>query len=101
MNVSKYPNGTITMSPPEIFYKILNSLGICGESKIHNTPANVILTKDEYGNGGKQEWRYSSVIGRMNYLSGTTISDIIFSVHRCANYSIYTKKSHEESVKRI
>ena len=28
MNVSKYPNGTITMSQPVIIDKILNSLGI-------------------------------------------------------------------------
>ena len=41
MNVNKYPNGTITMSQPE----------------------NIILTKDEYGNGRKQEWHYRSVIG--------------------------------------
>ena len=54
MNVSKYPNGTITMSQPAIIDEILNSLGICDESKMHDTPANVILTKDEDGNGRKQ-----------------------------------------------
>ena len=53
MNVKKYPNGTITMSQPEIINKILNSLGICDESKFHNTPANFILTKDEDRNGRK------------------------------------------------
>ena len=46
INVSKYPNGTITMSQPE----------------------NVILTKDEDGNGRKQEWHYHSVIGH-EYIS--------------------------------
>ena len=35
------------MSQPEIMDKILHSLGTCDESKIHDTPENVILTKDE------------------------------------------------------
>ena len=42
---------TITMIQPEIIDTILNSLGICNESKMHDTPASVILEKDEYGNG--------------------------------------------------
>ena len=36
-----------------------------------------------------------------NYLAGTARPDILFAVHQCANYSIDTKQSHEESVKRI
>ena len=50
MNVNKDPNVTITMSQFEIIDQILNSLEICGESTIHDTPANFILTKDEDGN---------------------------------------------------
>ena len=42
------------MRQPTIMNKILNSLGICDESKIHDTPANNILTTDEDGNGRKQ-----------------------------------------------
>ena len=53
MNVRKHPNGTITMSQPTIINKILNSQGFCNESKMHDSPENVILTKDEYGNGRK------------------------------------------------
>ena len=68
---------------------------------MHDTPANVILTKDEYVNWRKQERHYSSVIGQMNYLDGTTRLDIIFSVHQCAKYSIDPKQFHEEAVKRI
>ena len=45
MNVRKYQNGTITTIQPAIIDKILNRLGICNELKIHDTPANVILTK--------------------------------------------------------
>ena len=101
MNVSKDPNGTITMSQPAIIDKILNTLKICEDSKMHDTPANIILTRDENGNKRKQEWHYRSVIGQMNYLAGTTRPDILFAVHQCAKYSIDPKQSHEEAVKRI
>ena len=89
MNLSKYPNGTITMIQPEIVGKILDALGICDESKMHDTPASFILTKCEDVNGSKQEWHYRSVIGQMNYLDVTTRTDTLFSVHQCAKYSIY------------
>ena len=46
------------MRQPAIIDKILNSLGIDDEFKMHGTPANVILTKYEDGNGNKQEWHY-------------------------------------------
>ena len=41
------------------------------------------------------------MIGQINYLTGTTRPDIIFSMHQCAKYSIDPKQSHEESVKMI
>ena len=88
MNFRKYPNGTIKMSQHALIEKILNSLGICDESKMHDTPANVILIKYEDINWRKQEWHYSSVIGQMNYLSETTRPVIIFTVHQCAKYRI-------------
>ena len=101
MNVSKDPNVTITMSQPAIIDKILNRLGIFDESKVHDVPTNFILTRDKYGNGRNKEWHYRSVIGQMNYHAGKTRPDIIFALHKCAKYIIYTKQSHEESVKSI
>ena len=55
MNGREDPYWTITMSQPTIINKILNSLGIYNESKMHDTPENDILTKYEDGNGRKQE----------------------------------------------
>ena len=101
MNDRKDTNGTITMIQPEIIDKILNSLGIFDESKMHNIPANFILTKYEDVKGRRQELHYRSVIVQMNHLSGKTRPDILFSVHQCAKYSIYPKQSHEEAIKRI
>ena len=58
MNSRKDTNGTITMSQPAFIDKILNRLGILDEPKNYNTPENVILTKDEDGNGKNQEYHY-------------------------------------------
>ena len=96
-----YANGTINIIQHAIIYKILNSLGICYESKMYDTPEIFILTRDEDGNGRKLEWHYSSVIGKMNYLSGTTRNDILFAVNEFETYIIYPKQSHEESFKMI
>ena len=37
----------------------------------------------------------------MGYFSGTTRSDILFAVHKCAKYIIDPKQYHKESIKRI
>ena len=101
MNFRKNPNGTITMIQPAVIEKLLNSLWICGEWKMHDAPANVILTKDEDGNGRKQEYHYCSVICQIKYIYGRTKPDIHFYVHQYAKYSIDPKQSHKEGVKSI
>ena len=68
---------------------------------MHNIPANIILTKYEYGNGRKQEWHYCSVIGEMNYLAETIRPGIIFAMHQFVKYSTDPKQSYEKDVKRI
>ena len=54
MNFSKDRNETITMSQPAFIDKILNSLGIYDESKMHDTPANVILKNMKMKMGGSK-----------------------------------------------
>ena len=89
------------MSQHAIINKILNNLGIDDESKLYDTPKNGILTKNEDENGRKQYWHYHSVFIQMNYLAVTTRPDIPFTVHQCIKYSIYSKQTHKEDVKRI
>ena len=76
INVIRDPNVTITKRQPANIKKILNRLGICDESKMHDTQTNFILTIYEDGNGREQDWRYPSVIGQMKNLSETTGPDI-------------------------
>ena len=69
------------MIEPANIDNILNILGICDESKMHDTPANIILIKDETGTEEKRKRHYCSVIGQMNCLAGTIRPDIIFAMH--------------------
>ena len=46
----------------------------------------LFLTKYEDGSGRKQEWKYRSVIDRMNYIAVTTRPDVIFAVYQCAKH---------------
>ena len=68
---------------------------------MHDTPANIILTKYEDENFRKKEWHHCSVIGQMNYIDGTNRPDILFAVHQYAKYIIDTEQYHEGDVKRI
>ena len=89
------------MSQPAIIDKILNSLGIFNESKMHEIPWKHFLTKDENGDRRTQEWHYHSVIGKINYLSVTTRPYIMLPVHKCANYIIDPKQSHKKLLKGL
>ena len=79
------------MSQSAIIKKILNIKEICDVSKMHDAPVNFILTEYEDVNGRNQEWNYRSVIGQMNYNPGTTIPDILFTMHQCEKYIINPK----------
>ena len=89
-----------TFTQPHLIERILNTLHLQNESKMHDTPANKILTKTSTG-PRQQDWNYRSVIGMMNFLAATTRPDILFAVHQCARFSINPGKEHEEAVKRI
>ena len=68
---------------------------------MHDTPANVILTKDEDGNWMKWEWHYCLLIGQIDSFPERKRLYIPFAFHQCAKYSIDSKQSHEEAVKNI
>ena len=81
--------------------RIIDALGIQDESKMHDTPTNVILNRDESGKKQTQDWNYRSLIGMMSYLASTPRPGILFPVHQCARFCSCPKRSHEEAVKRI
>jgi len=98
---NKNGHNKLELTQPHLIQRIVDTLGIQDESKMHDTPANVTLNRDESGKDRVQSWNYRSVIGMMSYLASTSRPDILFAVHQCARFSSCPKKSHEEAVKRI
>ena len=61
------------------------------------TPAlkNNILHKDTNGPNRKQRWDYRSAICMLDFLSVSTIPDILCVVHQCARYCNSPKLSYQ------
>ena len=60
-----------------------------------------LLHKDSDSPDMTLDFRYCSVIGKLNFLEKSTHPDISISVHRCARLSESPKRSHAEAVKHI
>ena len=102
IKVDKGPDGTITMSQPALIQRILTALDLAGENvRMHDTPANTVLFRDEDGAKRIQSWNYRSVIGMLMFVATSTRPDIAFAVHQCAKFNANPKRCHEEAVKRI
>ena len=102
MKVDKTPDGTITMTQPALIQRILSALDLTGDNvRMHDTPANTVLFKDETSAQRTQTWNYRSVIGMMMFVATSLRPDIAFAVHQCAKFNTCPQKCHEEAVKRI
>ena len=69
---------------------------------MHDTPAkpNKLLHRDEEAGHRTYQWSHHSVMGMLNYLSGTHL-DLLFLVHQSFRFCSHPKLSHEKAVKRI
>ena len=99
LQVKKEADG-IELTQPAFIERIIEQVGLKDE-RMHDTPADTILGRDEEGQERKTDFHYRSVIGQLNYLAATTRPEIQFAVHQCARFSQDPKMSHEKAVKRI
>ena len=104
VDVREKQNGYFELVQPFLIQRIIDLLGIEGES-FHNTklaPAvNPLPHKDLQGEKKKNMWNYRQAVGLLTYLQGTTRPDIAMAVHQCARFSINPMLSHERAIKRI
>ena len=59
------------------------------------------LSKDLEGSSQTSRWEYQSIIGLLNYISGSSRPDIAYATHSAAIFSSNPKASHDKVVKRI
>ena len=59
------------------------------------------LVKDVDGSATCGTFSYSSVVGKLLYISVHARPDIAYAVNYCARYMFFPNKSHETAFKRI
>ena len=90
------------MTQPALINRILKALDLDGKKvKMHDTPVNTVLLKDDEGKTRLHDWNYRSIIGMMMFVATSTRPDIAFAVHQCAKFNTNPKRCHEEAVKSI
>ena len=101
VHVQHHNDGSIELSQPHLIQRIIDTLGLKNDSKLHGTPAISVLNKDKDGEPFSATWSYRSVVGMMSYLANTTRPDISMPVHQCARFGNDPRKSHQDALKRI
>ena len=70
-------------------------------NKVDIPAVNPPLSKDLEGASRASTWEYRSIIGLLNYISGSSRPDIAYVTHSAAIFSAHPKASHDKGIKRI
>ena len=100
LQVNWLKDGRVSLTQPAFIERIISSCKL-KDQRMHDTPADNILSRDTDGLPRKNEFHYRSVIGQLSYLAATARPEIQFAVHQCARFSQDPKMVHEKAVKRI
>ena len=71
LKIDKLDNGTVVLTQPAFIEHIIQATNL-KDQHMHDTPADVVLHRDEEGPERKTEFHYRSIIGQLNYLAATT-----------------------------
>ena len=80
IQVDRLQGNKISMKQPALIERIIAQCGL-KDMRMHDTPADTILDRDENGQERKNDFHYHSLVGELNYLAATTRPDIQFAVH--------------------
>ena len=101
IDVTRNKDQTWTLSQPFLIERILKSLNLQNDSKVHDAPATETLTSDKNGNPFNEQWHYRSVQVMLTYLAGSTRPDIQFAVHQTSRFCDDPRECHAKATKRI
>jgi hypothetical protein len=96
--------GSYSLTQPHLIQSIITDLGLQSENaKIRDTPALAFRILQRHLNSPPhaENWHYSSVIGKLNYLEKCSRPDIAYAVHQCARFASDPHFEHSKAVKMI
>ena len=110
VKVEKLRTGGYELTQPQLINSILIDLGLINKdgtdipgTKSTPTPAvySRLIGPDENGAPFNYEWKYRTLIGKLNFLEKSTRPDLAYPVHQCARFMSNPKQSHGEAIRKI
>jgi hypothetical protein len=100
IDVSEPCEGTFKLSQPHLTQNILRSIGdiTLNACKEPATPKEILVHE---GEPRKTDWNYRSIVGQLNYLTGSSRGELAFAVHQCARFAADPKRQHEKALLKI
>jgi hypothetical protein len=90
----------ITLNQSHCAEKILSRFGF-EECKISRTPYDASIKLRKFEGGGKDELRYSQIIGSLMYLAGATRPDISYVVSKISRFTSNPRDDHWKALDRV
>jgi hypothetical protein len=95
-------DGTIHLTQPHLINQILKDMRLDNENvTTKDIPASSsrLLSRHSTSEAFDNSFHYKSVIGKLNYLEKSTLSDIADITHQCARFTSDPKKEHGQALR--
>ncbi len=75
LQIDRLPGNRISLKQPAFIDRIIANCGL-KDQRMHDTPADVVLHRYQYGQKMKNEFHKQSIVGQLNYLASKSRPDI-------------------------
>ncbi len=101
LRLTKNYAGLVEMKKVGLIDRVIETLGLgsCISTPKWTPAEGTLLARDQDGEPPYDNFRYSSVVGMILYLSGHTQPDIAYAMNCCARYIFNPRHLHEIALK--
>ena len=103
VHASRTVEGDLILTQGKLINTIIRDMNLGEKTKGQRTPVvtSTILTPGEDLDDHAADWKYRSIIGKLNFLEKSTRPDLGYAVHNCARFMEKPKSSHTKAVTDI
>ena len=103
VHIERTENGGIKLTQSKLIETIIKDMNLLERTKPRRTPAksSLILNSGADKKDHLANWKYRSIIGKLNFLEKSTRPDIGYAVHNCARFMENPKENHTEAIMDI